>query len=50
MPEYHPNEHPGLLFQITPSDLGPRGELLVDKHASYIAAFAEVRPSICSYT
>jgi hypothetical protein len=43
MPEYHPNEHPGLLYQDIPIALGPRSELLVEKHASYIASFARVR-------
>lgn len=42
MPEYHPNEHPGLIFQVTPTDLGPRKELLAEKHAEYIASFAKV--------
>lgn len=42
MPEYHPNEHPGLIFHVTPEDLGPRSELLVEKHAEYISSFAKV--------
>ena len=43
MPQYHPNEHPGLLQAQTPEDLGPRSKLLVDKHIRYIIDFSKVR-------
>lgn len=42
MPEYHPNEHPGLLQSETPADLGARATLLTKKHIEYIISFGEV--------
>jgi hypothetical protein len=43
MPPHHPLEHPGLLQDNTPAELGARGEVLLEKHADYIRGFAEVR-------
>ena len=47
MPQYHPNEHPGLLQHETPLDLGPRAELLAEKHVEYLIAFGKAR-SACA--
>jgi hypothetical protein len=41
----------GSMNALTPLDLGPRAELLVDKHAAYIKGFAriwEVRPHVAA--
>jgi hypothetical protein len=43
MPEYHPNELPGLLQYETPVDLGSRAELHKEKHIQYIVSFGKVR-------
>ena len=43
MPDYHPNEHPGLLQAATPDDLGERASLLAQKHINYIIDFSNVR-------
>ena len=43
MPDYHPNEHPGLLQAETPDDLGERASLLAQKHINYIIDFSNVR-------
>lgn len=45
MPEYHPNEHPGLIQAETPEDLGARATLLTQKHIDYIIDFSRVRMS-----
>jgi hypothetical protein len=42
MPEYHPNELPGLLRYETPEELGPRAVLLTQKHVQYISSFGQV--------
>ena len=45
MPDYHPNEHPGLIQAETPEDLGARTTLLTQKHIDYIIDFSKVRMS-----